>query len=118
LPPWTPVVDDQLLCYLAGYVFSKILGDQCEREGESLSVFGVTPDPARVVHDGNVFTGGGVTAGIDMALTVIAEIAGPDFAQTVQLAIEYAPARSSWRTGRGVSLRSGKWQGAATAAAS
>jgi cyclohexyl-isocyanide hydratase len=59
---------------------------------ESLSAFGVTPDPARVVHDGNVITGGGVTAGIDMALTVMAEIAGADYAQTVQLAIEYAPA--------------------------
>ena len=59
---------------------------------ESLSVFGVTPDPARVVRDGNVITGGGVTAGIDMALTVMAEIAGADYAQTVQLAIEYDPA--------------------------
>ena len=59
---------------------------------ESLSAFGVTPDPARVVRDGNVITGGGVTAGIDMALTVMAEIAGVDYAQTVQLAIEYAPA--------------------------
>ena len=59
---------------------------------ESLSAFGVTPDPARVVRDGNVITGGGVTAGIDMALTVTAEIAGIDYAQTVQLAIEYAPA--------------------------
>ena len=59
---------------------------------DSLSVFGVTPDPARVVRDGNVITGGGVTAGIDMALTVMAEIAGPDHAQAVQLALEYAPA--------------------------
>jgi transcriptional regulator GlxA family with amidase domain len=59
---------------------------------ESLPAFGVTPDPARVVRDGNVITGGGVTAGIDMALTVAAEIAGVGFAQTVQLAIEYAPA--------------------------
>jgi cyclohexyl-isocyanide hydratase len=58
---------------------------------DSLSVFGVTPDPARVVRDGNVITGGGVTAGIDMALTVMAEIAGVDYAQTVQLAIEYEP---------------------------
>lgn len=59
---------------------------------ESLSAFGVIPDPARVVRDGNVITGGGVTAGIDMALTVMAEIAGVDYAQAVQLAIEYAPA--------------------------
>ena len=57
-----------------------------------LSAFGATPDPARVVRDGNVITGGGVTAGIDMALTVVAEIAGDDYAQSVQLGIEYAPA--------------------------
>jgi cyclohexyl-isocyanide hydratase len=59
---------------------------------ESLAVFGTSPDPARVVRDGNVITGGGVTAGIDMALVVMAEIAGVDYAQTVQLVIEYAPA--------------------------
>lgn len=59
---------------------------------ESLGAFGAIPDPARVVRDGNVFTGGGVTAGIDMALTLMAEIAGADYAQGVQLAIEYAPA--------------------------
>jgi cyclohexyl-isocyanide hydratase len=59
---------------------------------ESLAAFAATPDPARVVRDGNVITGGGVTAGIDMALVVMAEIAGADYAQTVQLAIEYAPA--------------------------
>ena len=57
-----------------------------------LSAFGATADPARVVRDGNVITGGGVTAGIDMALTVMAEIAGKDYAQSVQLGIEYAPA--------------------------
>ncbi len=57
----------------------------------SLSAFGVTPDPSRVVLDGNVITGGGVTAGIDMALTVLGEIAGAEYAQAVQLAIEYAP---------------------------
>jgi transcriptional regulator GlxA family with amidase domain len=59
---------------------------------ECLSAFGATPDPARVVRDGNVITGGGVTAGIDMALAVMAEIAGDDYAQSVQLGIEYAPA--------------------------
>jgi len=59
---------------------------------DALAAFGATPDPARVVRDGDVFTGGGVTAGIDMALTVLAEVAGADFAQSVQLSIEYAPA--------------------------
>lgn len=58
---------------------------------DSLAAFGVIPDPARVVREGNIITGGGVTAGIDMALTVLAEIAGADYAQAVQLVIEYAP---------------------------
>ncbi len=58
---------------------------------DDLSNFGALPDTARVVRDGNVFTGGGVTAGIDMALTVMAEVAGEDYAKAVQLGIEYAP---------------------------
>lgn len=58
---------------------------------DGLVAFGARPDPARVVRDGNVFTGGGVTAGIDMALTVMAEVAGEDYAKAVQLGIEYAP---------------------------
>jgi cyclohexyl-isocyanide hydratase len=45
-----------------------------------------------VVRDGNVFTGGGVTAGIDFALAVAAEVAGPETAQRIQLSIEYDPA--------------------------
>jgi len=59
---------------------------------EQLARFGAEPDVARVVRDGNVFTGGGVTAGIDMALAVMAEVAGRDYADAVQLAIEYDPA--------------------------
>lgn len=57
-----------------------------------LPLFGAIPDGARVVRDGNLITGGGVTAGIDFALTVAAEIAGPAVAQAVQLQLEYAPA--------------------------
>jgi len=57
-----------------------------------LAAFGAIPVQERVVRDGNVFTGGGVTAGIDFALTLIAEIAGDDIARGIQLAIEYAPA--------------------------
>lgn len=59
---------------------------------DQLALFGAIPDPARVVRDGNLFTGGGVTAGIDFALTIAAEIAGDDMAQAIQLAVEYAPA--------------------------
>ncbi len=58
---------------------------------ESLAAFGAIPDASRVVRDGNVFTGGGVTAGIDFALTVVAEVAGDEFAQAIQLSVEYAP---------------------------
>jgi cyclohexyl-isocyanide hydratase len=57
-----------------------------------LTEFGATPDPARVVRDGNIFTGGGVTAGIDFAFTMLAEIAGETFAKAVTLGLEYAPA--------------------------
>jgi putative intracellular protease/amidase len=57
-----------------------------------LAPLGAIPDPGRVVRDGNIFTGGGVTAGIDFALTLAAEIAGAEFAQGVQLGLEYAPA--------------------------
>ena len=57
-----------------------------------LPLIGATHEKARVVRDGNVFTGGGVTAGIDFGLTVLAEVAGPEVAQRIQLAVEYGPA--------------------------
>jgi transcriptional regulator GlxA family with amidase domain len=57
-----------------------------------LKPFGAQVDTSRVVRDGRVITGGGVTAGIDMALAVLADIVGPEQAQAVQLGIEYAPA--------------------------
>jgi len=59
---------------------------------ELLVPFGATPEAARVVRDGNIITGGGVTAGIDFALSVVAELAGAETAQMIQLGIEYAPA--------------------------
>ncbi len=59
---------------------------------DQLEYFGAIPDPARVARDGRYITGGGVTAGIDFALTLIAELAGADVAQGIQLAVEYAPA--------------------------
>jgi len=56
-----------------------------------LAKFGAIPTQARVVRDGNVFTAGGVTAGIDFGLTVVAELLGEARAQEIQLAHEYAP---------------------------
>ncbi|OJH42740.1 DJ-1/PfpI family protein [Cystobacter ferrugineus] len=58
---------------------------------DSLTLFGAIPDAGRVVRDGNILTGGGVTAGIDFALTLAAELAGPAIAQTIQVSLEYAP---------------------------
>ncbi|KVP15107.1 DJ-1/PfpI family protein [Burkholderia ubonensis] len=57
-----------------------------------LEPLGAVPVRERVVRDGNLFTGGGVTAGIDFALTIAAELAGDEEAQAIQLELEYAPA--------------------------
>ena len=62
---------------------------------DMLPLFGAIPDESRVVRDGNIITGGGVTAGIDFALVVAAELAGDAFAQALQLGLEYAPRRRS-----------------------
>jgi cyclohexyl-isocyanide hydratase len=57
-----------------------------------LAGFGATPVAERVVQDGNLVTGGGVTAGLDFAFTLMARIAGQQFAELVQLGLEYDPA--------------------------
>ncbi|WP_446903593.1 DJ-1/PfpI family protein [Burkholderia sp. YIM B11467] len=57
-----------------------------------LEPLGAVPVRERVVRDGNLITGGGVTAGIDFALTIAAELAGDEEAQAIQLQLEYAPA--------------------------
>ena len=59
---------------------------------ELLPLFGATIARERVVIDRNRITGGGVTAGIDMALVLAAEIAGLEVAQAIQLGLEYHPA--------------------------
>lgn len=53
--------------------------------------FGAIPVAARVVRDRNRISGGGVTAGIDFGFTLAAELAGPDAAKAIQLALEYDP---------------------------
>jgi cyclohexyl-isocyanide hydratase len=58
---------------------------------DMLAAFGATPVAERVVIDGNLITGGGVTAGIDFALAVAAAAFGPDLAKSIQLGIEYDP---------------------------
>ena len=56
-----------------------------------LARLGAVPVQARVVVDGKYVSGGGVTAGIDMALTILAELLGRARAEAVQLNLEYAP---------------------------
>ena len=56
-----------------------------------LEAFGAIPVAERVVRDGNIITGGGITAGIDFALAVAAEILGEDTARAIQLGLEYDP---------------------------
>lgn len=56
-----------------------------------LSIFGAEPVNARVVTDRNRMTGGGVTAGIDFGLTLVARMRDPAYARAVQLVAEYDP---------------------------
>jgi cyclohexyl-isocyanide hydratase len=58
---------------------------------EALSGFGAEPVDARVVVDRNRITGGGVTAGIDFGLVLLAKLRGDDAAKLTQLAMEYDP---------------------------
>lgn len=58
---------------------------------EDLALLGAVAVHERVVIDGNRITGGGVTAGIDFALTLIAELWGAPLARRIQLGLEYDP---------------------------
>ncbi len=58
---------------------------------EDLEVRGVEVSTDRVVFDGKVVTGAGVSAGIDMALRLVEAEFGTAVAQTVQVGVEYDP---------------------------
>jgi cyclohexyl-isocyanide hydratase len=66
---------------------------------ELLDHFGAIPDPARVVVDGPIVTGGGVTACLDMAFRLLAELDGREAAEDATLRLEYAP-EPPFATGR------------------
>ena len=57
-----------------------------------LEPLGAVPVAERIVADGRLVSGGGVTAGIDFALDIIARLRGREEAEAVQLKLEYAPA--------------------------
>jgi len=87
----TSVCTGSLILAAAGLLKGKRAGSHWAYR-ELLANFGAIPDDARVVRDGNCITGGGVTAGIDIALNIVADLRGPQVAKVIQLAIEYAPA--------------------------
>jgi cyclohexyl-isocyanide hydratase len=57
----------------------------------TLDAFGAIPTRQRVVTDGNVTTGAGVSAGLDFALVLLERLRGINYAKTIQLQAEYAP---------------------------
>src|SRR5262252_755526 len=59
---------------------------------EALALFGATPTQTRVCVDRNRVTGGGVTAGIDFALTLVSILVDRTTAEAIQLRLEYNPA--------------------------
>jgi cyclohexyl-isocyanide hydratase len=86
----TSVCSGSLLLGAAGLLQGyKATSHWAAREG--LSAFGAETTDARVVVDRNRITGGGVTAGIDFGLVVLAKLRGDDAAKFTQLAMEYDP---------------------------
>ena len=59
---------------------------------DDLTRFGAIPTEERVVHHGKIVTAAGVSAGIDMALELVADLRSDVIAQAIQLTIEYDPA--------------------------
>jgi transcriptional regulator GlxA family with amidase domain len=59
---------------------------------EQLAAHGAVPSSERVVRDGKYASAAGVSAGIDLALTLALELAGREVASAIQLGIEYDPA--------------------------
>ncbi len=56
-----------------------------------LTEFGAIPTEGRIITDRNRITGGGVTAGLDFGLTIVAKLGNQTYAEAVQLYLEYDP---------------------------
>ncbi|HJP67348.1 MAG TPA: DJ-1/PfpI family protein [Sphingomicrobium sp.] len=80
-----------LLLGAAGLLKGKRAGGHWQAR-DLLTQFGAIVSDDRMTITDNVYTSGGVTAGIDMAIRVAADIAGEGAAQQIQLQIEYDPA--------------------------
>lgn len=86
----TSVCTGSLILAAAGFLKGKRAA--CHWAWRDLLIpFGAIVDDSRVARDGNIITGGGVTAGLDFAFVLMAELAGETLAKSVQLGLEYAP---------------------------
>ncbi|HEX3835214.1 MAG TPA: DJ-1/PfpI family protein [Solirubrobacteraceae bacterium] len=88
---WTTSVCTGSLLLAAAGLLNGLRATTHWLELETLRQFGADPVSERVVVQGKVITAAGVSSGIDMALTLAAEIAGDEIAQAIQLGIEYDP---------------------------
>jgi cyclohexyl-isocyanide hydratase len=85
------VCTGSLLLGAAGLLVGRRSGGHWQAR-DLLTNFGATVSNDRMTIDGNIYTSGGVTSGIDMALRVVGDIAGETVARKIQLAMEYDPA--------------------------
>jgi putative intracellular protease/amidase len=88
---WTTSVCTGSLILGAAGVLSGIKATTHWAVFDRLKIWGAIPIKARVVEDGKIMTGAGVSAGIDMALTLAEKLVGSQVAQALQLGIEYDP---------------------------
>ncbi len=88
---WTTSVCTGSLLLAAAGVLRGLEATSHWMEVDTLAQYDAKPVRRRVVEQGRVVTAAGVSAGIDMALTLAARIAGEDVAQAIQLGIEYDP---------------------------
>jgi cyclohexyl-isocyanide hydratase len=80
-----------LLLAAAGLLTGRRAGGHWQAR-DFLARFGAIPSDERLTVDGNFYTSGGVTSGIDAAFRVVADVMGEDTARKIQLLIEYDPA--------------------------
>lgn len=88
---WTTSVCTGALLLAAAGILEGLRATTHWLQYDLLRPYGVTPVAERIVREGKIITAAGVSAGIDMALMLAAEIAGPELAHGIQLGIEYDP---------------------------
>ncbi len=88
----TSVCTGAFLLHKAGFLSGKRATTHWSQLDDLRALGDVTVEEERWVHDGNVFTAAGVSAGIDMALYLLGVLKSPEIARAVQRGIEYDPA--------------------------